>query len=168
MITFTEWAIYVIIGSVIIIFYYLMIFDELISMRGKGYKCDGDGELYNLGRGCEDEDIEILLSRIYWSTYLQKRISKSKRILIPTGLITLAIIFLVPCFVNDIFDAFKIALIVFTFTYIYTNLVYVHGDIHNDGNIRKNIELIANKLDIKIIKNLELPKCKALKRSDIE
>ena len=160
-----KWVIYIAILSLI---FYIIYYKQDTEIKHNKKRKDGEGKIYRRGRGHEDENIELLLERIYWSTYLHKRVNKYERIILTTILILVAFVTIFE--VCSIFQLLGMGIIIFTFIYIFTNLMYVHGDIHNDGNVRKNIRLLEKKLKLKLnLRKLPPPPiCGPLLRIDIE
>lgn len=164
---------YFIFSIIIFILTYKIICQQCLELRGNGKlysKIDGNGKIYSLGRGSEDEEIEVILQRIYWSTYLRKRTSIINRTFLMTILISIGIILSIYTIIPPVIDIIIIIIVIFVLSFMFNNFMYVHGDIHNDGNIRNNIKLLAKKMNLKLNLNKDPlpPSVDALDRLDIE
>lgn len=139
--------------------------------RGKGipgrHVADGNGTAYYQGRGCKDDSVSILLDRIDWATYAEKKTTLWYKqfitAVIVAGLIAILIMRKIPS------PSQSIMLIVIIFIPIYAvhQLRYVHGDIHNDYNIKNNVDLLRQKLNLKKGKNVPPPSCSVPKRTAV-
>lgn len=146
--------------------------DQIRQLRTDGNQksSDGNGSLYFLGRGSDQDDIETLLHRISWSAYLRKRTERWQRVFIITFFVVLILTVL-------IFDhqertvpkLVAIGVVVFFCVYMLENFMYIHGDIYNDANIRGNAKLIAKKLnlDVKFDQDPPKPQSEAIDRVNI-
>lgn len=155
---------------IIVIIVVLVVASKGISKERKGRGIpdrryvDGNGTAYYQGRGCRDDSVSELLDRIDWATYVDKRTTLWFRTIIltviATALVTALVIRKLPT------PPTLIMLIVAIFIPFYAGhqLHYVHGDIYNDYYIKRNVELLRKKLDVKKGK-VKDPKCEAPKRA---
>ncbi len=112
-------------------------------------KADGNGDAYYLGRGSDEDSIGELLDRIEWSTYLNNRVTYWYRVFMISIIITAIVI----CFVMRKLPTPGVTILLFfvIFIPIYAvhQLQYVHGDVYNDHYIKRNVETLRKKLNLK-------------------
>jgi hypothetical protein len=138
--------------------------DQIRQLRtdGEQQSKDGNGSLYFLGRGSEQDDVATLLHRISWSAYLRKRTERWQRVFIITFFVVLLLMVLV--FYKEQYTVPKIvatSVVVFFCVYMLENFMYIHGDIYNDANLRGNAKLVASKLGLKVDFDSDPPKPKS-------
>ena len=135
--------------------FFLVIGENVNITRCNGHgKCfDGNGKYQYKGRGCEDEDINILLSRIDWLAKNADNKPLYYTAYIISFAIILAILVIFYATQKYILNAWEIMLVIFS-TFIVTfsimNLFDFHTDRYPSFYIRENIEYISNKYKIKI------------------
>lgn len=139
----------VLIFVVILVLYFIikMILKEIRS-DGSVDARDGNGSSQLLGRGSESDSVEVLVNRIEWSAYLEKRISFWGRALIMTFIIALIISIMSK---KDYKTASEILLLFFMiFVPILSvhSFFYTHADVYNDYYIKTNAELLRSKLGL--------------------
>ena len=150
MFDFGDWKRYRYHYLVIIIVVIIILWFALTNQRSKlkNGKNDGEGSVFDKGRGSSKEDIETLLNRIDWSTYLYKRIGWHERFIIPTliavGIIILVVYKRLPSPVVIILLLIIIYISFLTFSAFF----YFHGDMYNDFYIKNNVDMIRDKLKL--------------------
>lgn len=143
--------------------------DQVRQLRtdGEQESRDGNGSLYYLGRGSEEDDVATLLHRISWSAYLRKRVEKWERVFIITFVVVILLMLLVwkkgdgPNGLTSVPMILATGVAIFFAVYMLENFMYIHGDIYNDANIRGNAKLVASKLGLKIDFDSDPPKPKS-------
>jgi hypothetical protein len=141
---------YFIILIVVIIIVIIIMNHQEVEQRGRGKRTrgDGNGDIYYLGRGSEQDSVAVLIDRIEWSAYLDKRTTLWQRVIITTFVVMFFVIALV---LRKLPTPGTIILLFFTiFIPIYAThqLFYVHGDVYNDYYIKTNAELLREKLNL--------------------
>jgi len=120
--------------------------------RGGGIKgrivADGNGEAYYRGRGSKHDSVAELLDRIDWASYLDKRITLWYRIIVITFIVMLFIMAFVIKRLLRPTEMVVLFFVVFVPFYASHQMDYVHGDIYNDYYIKRNVELIREKLGV--------------------
>ena len=119
-----------------------------LRTNGEYDSVDGNGESHYLGRGDKSESIEVLLNRIQWSAYLERRTSFWARAVIATVIIVILIMFLVYRDLPKPTDIVIMLFVVFIPLYAINSFFYVHSDMYNDFYIKNNASLIQDKLGL--------------------
>lgn len=141
---------------IIVILIILLVYTARIKSRetkgsgipGRKYG-DGNGESYYYGRGSKDDNVEDLLNRIDWSTYLNRRVTRWARIfMIVTIIVFMVIVLVMRKFPHPAMFIF-LFLVVFIPIYATSQCDYIHGDVYNDYYIKHNVDLIREKLNFK-------------------
>ncbi|MFS8159252.1 MAG: hypothetical protein ACMG6E_03395 [Candidatus Roizmanbacteria bacterium] len=143
---------YLIIAIVILIILYIVIviqLQEIYSNRTKHGSGSGSGESQYWGRGDPSEDEAVLLDRIQWSTYLNKRIHTWARIFIGTLIATIIIIILVYKRWPPPKDIIMIMVAIFIPFLATHSFLYVHADAYNDYYIKTNAKYLREKLGLR-------------------
>lgn len=120
-----------------------------LTGNGTRKKGDGNAENYYYGRGSPQDSVSELLDRIDWSTYLEYRLSILQRLFIP---IVISVLFIMVFVMNKVPTPGKTILLflsIFVPAYATHQLYYIHGDVYNDYYIKRNVELIREKLGLK-------------------
>ena len=164
-----KWIAYVVVLIIIFVVIRMIMKDQLKELRTDGDQpsADGNGSLYYLGRGSESDTIETLLQRTSWAAYLTRRTTQWERAFLVT-IIILVLYTLIMSFGPGEFptkwklpslpNLLVMGIIVFLVVYHVPNFMYVHGDIYNDYNIRNNMKLLANKLNVNVDFGQDPPK----------
>lgn len=132
----------------VIIYYIIQSQKYQIRTDGTFPSADGNGSLYYLGRGSEDDSIETLIHRTYWAAYLNKRTQKWERVFLITTVIVVLLFAIRWKGFPSAMKTFTYFTIIFFVIFMMQNFLYVHGDIYNDAYIRKNMTLISEKLSL--------------------
>lgn len=131
---------------------------QKLETRGNGVNgrkaADGNGTSTYYGRGSHDDSVEELLNRIDWSSYLPKRITLWYKVIVITLVITLFVILLIMRKLPSPSKLIILMIVIFVPIYAMSQFYYVHGEIYNDYYIKRNVELIREKLEL----NAEHPK----------
>jgi len=119
-----------------------------------GGKCfDGNGKYQYKGRGCTDEKVSLLLSRIDWlaKNNSNKPLYTSSYIIAYTlSLGILITLYATSSYVLSVWEYIIILIVSFVITFSITNLINFHTDRYPTYYIRNNIEYIASKLHIEL------------------
>ncbi len=156
---FKKWITTIVIVIIVIIVIHLIIVNQKKELRTDGDQpsADGNGSLFYLGRGSEDDSIETLLQRTSWSAYLTKRKSRWERTILITIITEILLIGIYWRKIPPIMDLVVTSVIIFFVVHMVPNFLYTHGDIYNDANIRNNTHLIAKKLGLDVNFGADLP-----------
>lgn len=140
---------YIIILIIVIIICIYIYSTQEKELRGTGSRSrgDGNGEIYYLGRGSEIDTPMVLIDRIEWSSYLEKRITLWQRVFISTLASVIFVILLGTKKLPPPGTIVIMFLVIFIPFYAVHQLFYVHGDVYNDYYIKTNTQLLRNKLD---------------------
>ena len=122
--------------------------EELRGGHNERPKSDGNGEIFYLGRGSENDSVATLVDRIEWAAYLEKRTTYWQRVIVMTFVITLLIILLVMRGLPKPGAIVLMFFVIFIPIYAVHQLFYVHGDVYNDYYIKTNAELLRDKLNL--------------------
>lgn len=122
---------------------------EELRTDGNRSSEDGNGQLYAFGRGDESEDNQVLLNRIIWASFLERRITLWTRLFIATAFAVLLIIILVYKELPPPQEIVVLFFAVFIPFYAARNFFYVHGDMYNDAYISTNAKILLDKLGLK-------------------
>ncbi len=148
------WLVLALIVSTIIFYFVMMEHAEIDRCPYRGGKCfDGNGKYQYKGRGCENESVSRLLSRIDW---LAKN-STNKPIYTTSYIIAYAltlgvliILYATSYYTLNVWEYIIILLISFIIVFSITNLINFHSDRYPIYYIRENISLISDKLKTEI------------------
>jgi len=106
-----------------------------------------NGSIHGKGRGCYKDFTEVLLDRITWLSHAYDRSTQWERLIFPT-IIAVTIICLAmrklpsPTLLVMMFIGIFTAFLAFTYYY------HTHGDLQTEYYIRKDAQLIRNKLGL--------------------
>jgi hypothetical protein len=160
-----KWLPHLILLVVVVVVFMMIRKSQTRQIRTDGTlpSADGNGTLYALGRGCEEDDVNTLLQRTYWAAYLHKRTPNWERVFV---MVLLAIIILMALVWKKVASVPKILMtgfVIFLSVYMVDTFLYVHGDMYNDAYIRTNVKLMATKLgrDVDFTSDLPAPTCEA-------
>jgi hypothetical protein len=148
------WLITVLIIATVI--FVLMIIENATIGRCPytGGKCfDGNGKYQYKGRGCSDEDVSTLLSRIDWlakNSSNKPLYTSSYIIAYALSLGVLLLLYASSCYTMDGWEYILILISSFVIVFSITNLINFHTDRYPIFYIRNNIDYIADKLNLKI------------------
>lgn len=160
-----KWLHHIILLIVIVIVFKMIRRSQTKQIRTDGTlpSADGNGTLYYLGRGCNDDNVDTLLKRTYWAAYLHKRTPNWERVFIMVLLTVIIFMVLVWKKFASVPKILITGFVVFFAVYMVDNFLYVHGDIYNDAYIRNNVKLMAQKLgrDVDFNSSLSTPTCEA-------
>lgn len=158
IVTLNKWKYHLIVILIVMIVMKLIIKHQAKELRSAGShltSADGNGSLFYLGRGSEDDSIETLLKRTSWVAYLSKRTSHWQRIFITTFVI-MFMYTLICSFKGSRWELPALNHLLITWVIIYfvlffsRDFMFVHGDIFADYAIRNNVKLIASKLNLDV------------------
>ena len=152
MFDFSNWDRYkyhYIVILVIIILLVIIVYQRQEDELKDDENRDGNGSLYRMGRGSEDDDIGELLDRIEWSTYLEQRTSTHERYFLTTVIVVILIILLLYRKLPHPGEIVLLFILVFIPFYALFNFFFVHGDMYNSYYIKNNVEILRGKLDVK-------------------
>jgi hypothetical protein len=155
---------------IIIVIIILVLASKGISKERKGRglsdrrHVDGNGTAYYQGRGCLEDSVPELLDRIDWAAYVEKRTTLWFRTVILTVVATALVVVLVMKKLPKPPALVMLIVAIFIPFYAGHQLHYVHGDVYNDYYIKRNVELLRKKLNLKKGK-VKDPKCEAPKRA---
>jgi hypothetical protein len=120
----------------------------------EGGECfDGNGKYQYKGRGCKDESVHILLSRIDWVAKNSNNKSVYTTSYIIAYTLTLSIIvvlYATSYYVLSVWEYVILLMVAYIITFSITNLIGFHTDRYPIYYIRNNIGYITNKLGIEI------------------
>ena len=169
IVTLSKWKYHLIVILIVMIVIRLIIKHQATELRSDSTceperaPADGNGSLFYLGRGSEDDTIETLLKRTSWVAYLSKRTSHWQRIFITTFVI-MFMYTLICSFKGDRWELPALNHLLITWVIIYfvlffsRDFYYVHGDIMADFTVRNNVKLIASKLNLDVDFSSDPPK----------
>ena len=109
----------------------------------------GNGKIHYKGLGNEDESIETLLNRIYWVADSDGRNAKWKRSYIISFMATLLIICAIYKNVPSPRDLVILLICIFVVVMATTSFFRFHSDRFAPYYVRRNIQLIQQKLNLK-------------------
>jgi hypothetical protein len=120
----------------------------------EGGECyDGNGKYQYKGRGCKDESVSILLSRIDW---LAKN-NNNKPLYTTSYIIAYALVlgivvvmYATSQYILSVWEYIILLLVSYIITFSISNLIGFHTDRYPIYYIRNNIGYIANKLKLEI------------------
>ena len=140
-----KWHYVVILVIIIAIIIYIYMTQEK-ELRGGGHRKrgDGNGDIYYLGRGNNNDPPNVLIDRIDWAAYLEKRVTLWQRIFVGT---LAAMFFVILLGMRKLPTPGTIVIIfisIFIPIYAVHQLFYVHGDVYNDFYIRTNAQLLRD------------------------
>ena len=160
-----KWLPHIILLIVVIIVFTMIRTSQTKQIRTDGTlpSADGNGTLYSLGRGCDDDNVDTLLKRTYWAAYLHKRTPNWERVFITVLLTIIIFMALVWKKFASVPKILITGFVVFFAVYMVDNFLYTHGDIYNDAYIRNNVKLVAQKLghEVDFTSSLSAPTCRA-------
>lgn len=139
---------YIVIAIIVIIILVYIHSCQEQELRGSASRArgDGNGDIYYLGRGNIHDEVNTLVDRTQWCSYLDKRVTFWQRIFVAT---IVAMIFVILLAMRKLPTPGGIVILffcIFVPVYAVHQLFYVHGDVYNDYYIKTNMELIRDKL----------------------
>ncbi len=148
------WLITVILLATVIFF--LMVIENASIGRCPytGGECfDGNGKYQYKGRGCEDEKVSVLLSRIDWlgkNTTNKPLYTSSYIIAYALSLGILITLYATSSYILSAWEYIILLIVSFIIVFSVTNLINFHTDRYPAYYIRSNTGYIADKLHIKL------------------
>lgn len=141
---------YIIIIIIVLLIFYFSRKHQMLERNGiiDGKLVEGNGSIHRKGRGCDKDSTDILLDRITWLSHAYDRSTQWERLIFPT-IIAVAIICLAmrklpsPTLLVMMFIGIFTAFLAFTYYY------HTHGDLQTEYYIRKDAQLIRDKLGFK-------------------
>lgn len=139
---------YIIIAIIILIVIYFIYKTQGPELNGRHVReqGDGNGDALYLGRGGIDEPSNVLLDRIEWSSYLNRRISFWQRAFLMTLIALILIILLGIKRLPKPTELVVIFFCVFIPIVGVNGFFYTHGDVYNDYYIKMNTQMLRHKL----------------------
>ena len=164
-----RWIAYVVVLIIVLIVIKKIMQDQHKELRTDGdqISADGNGSLYYLGRGSEEDDVHTLLQRTSWAAYLTRRTAQWERAFLVTVIVLVLYTLIMSFGPGEYPSKWKLPLlpnlivmgvIVFLVVYHVPNFMYVHGDIYNDYNIRNNMRILAYKVGVQVDFGQDPPK----------
>ena len=138
------------------IVFFIMIGDNASISRCpyEGGKCfDGNGKYQYKGRGCKDESVGVLLSRIDWiaKNSLNKPLYTTSYIIAYALVLGIMIVFYgISEYVLSVWEYILLLIISYILTFSIINLIDFHTDRYPTYYIRNNLSYISKKLRIEL------------------
>lgn len=139
---------YIVIVIIIFIVAYFIYTTQGPELNGRHVreKGDGNGNALYLGRGSIDEPSNVLLDRIEWSSYLNRRISFWQRAFLMTLIALILIIMFAVRRLPKPTELVMLFICIFIPIVGVNSFFYTHGDVYNDYYIKMNAQMLRHKL----------------------
>lgn len=149
-----QWLIAVLIVSTLIFYFVMMEHATTDRCPYEGGDCfDGNGKYQYKGRGCDNENVSVLLNRVDWlaKNAANKPIYTSSYIIAyALSLGVLITLYATSYYALNAWEYVIILLASFVITFSITNLINFHTDRYPIYYIRENIGYVADKLNFDI------------------
>lgn len=109
---------------------------------------EGNGTMHYKSRGGEEDSIAVLLDRITWASYSDKYVTHWERLVLPTAIATTIIVLAAYDKIPTPMQTILIIFAIFIAFLIFKSYFQIHADVYNDFYIRRNADLIRDKLGL--------------------